>query len=511
MERNKRMIRGAMLLLFLFLLLTGCGKRETTTDIWVVTEETEWNGMNYQVRLMIEDFQQRHPGINIKLDILPTEPVTRADYLKGLRTMIMGGRGPDVFLLPTSTTLHGKTYKNNDIDRIRDLEPLFMDVEQAKRNGLFADISAYYDNDTTLGTDHFNEQIMDAGTYEGGRYILPLRYNFPVLYVDTLKLSEWGLSKEHLDGNILELLDIAISSGDQKLACGVEPFYLRAERGFSTLGSIIDYDAEEVLVTKNEISALLRRVQQLETLVGELDEHRRKMDIGNFTQSYEKILEFGMSGRPIGTRTINNFPLVFPMQVGFLDDAALVTTVSEAAEREFASIPLRGVNGEIAAYVTYYGAIGAGCTDVALAYDFLRLFLTERTQYEQDNPAKASFLAHGQQLRYRYIEDGWPVRTKNGTNQMYSIVRQIARFAFPDEGALHIKPRMLLVYRMTDEDMPLLETEFDCVYFGSVLEQKFARMVRSLNDPVTGEPTDVDIDAMAENFVKELRWQIMEG
>lgn len=56
-----------------------------------------------------------------------------------------------------------------------------------------------------------------------------------------------------------------------------------------------------------------------------------------------------------------------------------------------------------------------------------------------------------------------------------------------------------------------MEEEIDHVYFGQVLEQDLAKMFRSLNDHKTGRPAEVDIEKMAEEFIKKLQLQVWEG
>lgn len=53
------------------------------------------------------------------------------------------------------------------------IAPLFQDVEQAMRSGLFYDIQTCYEEDRTLGKDALNGQVMDAGTLGERRYLHP--------------------------------------------------------------------------------------------------------------------------------------------------------------------------------------------------------------------------------------------------------------------------------------------------------------------------------------------------
>ena len=117
-------------------LLFGC-QRSTVDDpntIWIVTEPTSTDKMQGQIEKVIKNFQEEHPEITIDLEVLPKDGEEREVRLEKLRALIMSGKGPDGFLLPT-----------NSNGRI----PLFYDVNQAIHTGIFADISQYYDADHT--------------------------------------------------------------------------------------------------------------------------------------------------------------------------------------------------------------------------------------------------------------------------------------------------------------------------------------------------------------------------
>lgn len=167
--------------------LTSCGgaEEETLAELWVVTEESKSDGMNLQAELVAECFEEAHPGITVKLEILPTEEDERETYLHQLRTQIMAGEGPDVYLLPTGGTLSTGTPQS--LKEIQ-VEPLFPDVRQSMRSGIFSDLRKYYDGDTELNTEALHPDIMEAGCLEEERYVLPLRFDMTVLMADTLTL-----------------------------------------------------------------------------------------------------------------------------------------------------------------------------------------------------------------------------------------------------------------------------------------------------------------------------------
>lgn len=526
----RRFWKGAVVLLILLAGLTGCARREKGPSLWVVTERTEANGMNGQVRQKIDEFLADHPKCSVRLDILPEDKTQREMTLKQLRSQVMGGKGPDVFLLPTMYNvcasrefvplaeietlpipneygqfLDNDTYALYPMEQVvvEEREPLFRDVAQIMENGLFADLSPYYDADETLGRENLHPTVMEAGTYRGKRYILPLRFDFPVLYADVEKLGEFGMKLEELDCNILDLMDMAIASGDRRLAASVEPFILRIGRGLSYLPQTVDYETDQVLLRAEDLAQFFRKLQALEAVIGPYSEHRGYYAKG--TDNYRRMLyEFGRrGGQLIGWYDQQKFPRVYPMRLSYVTDMPQVRLWQVTDEEPYDMRPVRNIAGGQTAYVTYYGAVGAGSSHPAEAYELLRLFLTEDAQFELTRPFFNNFLTAYMdpgRVDERLIEDGWPVRVGGSGEAIWTITRHA------NKHQPHVR-----YYHPTNEDFPLLATKIDCVTFGSILEQDFAQMVRSLNDQKTGQPTDVDIDALAAEFIRLLRWQVMEG
>lgn len=555
--RFHRCRTGAFILFFVVLtVFSGCASQAETPSLWVVTEQSDWDGMNWQAEMLIDQYQQMHPEITVELELLPKEEGARTDRINRLRYLIAAGDGPDVFLMPTNTTTHGSDWRSWNLElKLREMKPLFKNVELTMYNGMFADLSAYYDADTDLKTEELNRQIMDAGTirdgsFRDGRYILPLRYDFPVLYADTQSLPNFGLTLDDLGDNILQLLDAAINSGDERLACSAEPFWLKTQRSFSLLGNICDYQNGTVSLTKEEVAALLQKIQAAEAMVADAQDHRRPFNFGNFSILYYDVLHNGdisgftdkrmLEGWVVGFQESKRFPSRLPMRVGTTQEAIMLKAVAKSNDRSYAMIPLRGTDGGLTAYVTWYGAVSAGSGHIAEAYDLLRLFLTEDAQYEVGRPFRKPLLPVAVAAKPRWttlMEEGWPVRMENGAGRLWHVLRTSIQgvgsganyhgsngYYFPNYPSLEKFPvpqwvqdlplsaRAIIETQLTDEDLaPLLDASFDRVYFGNALEQDFSRMIRSLNDLATGEPTDADVNAMAAKLLEQLKYQVMEG
>ena len=160
--------------LVISLFFGGCGKQAASEQpvLWVLTEESHSDGMNYQAQTAVEAFAESHPEVTVNLEILPLDDEPRQIRLKRLRTQIMSGKGPDVYLLPTGNQA---ILRRGSEPLYVTVDPLFPDVNHVMELGVFFDLSALYDADTALNASALKPEIMEAGCRDGHRWVLPLR------------------------------------------------------------------------------------------------------------------------------------------------------------------------------------------------------------------------------------------------------------------------------------------------------------------------------------------------
>ena len=174
---------------------------DTTEDenvLRIVTDKSEKFTTNDLLNSLIKDFSESHPEVTVKLEILPEDLEERAIRLESIRAEIMSGDGPDVFLFPTANI--GNRWKGL----------LFPDVAQSMHNGIFADISTFYDVDDELNKDQLHSTIMEAGVLNGERYVLPLWYSIGAILIDSEKLAQYDISEEEIAGNAKDLYNVIL-------------------------------------------------------------------------------------------------------------------------------------------------------------------------------------------------------------------------------------------------------------------------------------------------------------
>ena len=484
MRRVTRKTIAAVLAMLLLcaLLLSGCkkepgsseteGQTEAVTNSTVITEPPDpdkvfWIvmdktvGMTSLVEKLIDTFQSDHPELQVELQVIPTyyfqsDKDKRDAVLQEIRTAMAEGNGPDVFLLPAAQ-------KNG--------EPLFVDVNLAMRDGVFADISTYYDADTELDKEGLVTAVMDAGMVDGARYVLPLRYDMPVLYVDTNQLAKEGGTIEMLSGTIGELYDAVLASGNPKLATAAT-VTATAMSAFSLnlYPEFIDYDNGEILLTAEEMMPLLQSIQ-----------NARAAEQIDKRQFQNPPTDEYLAGED--SEYWNDISCYY---IGGMDDLlsyALFTCAHVAPG--LTMLPVTAVDGSVVADVTYYGAVSADSKNPELAYEFLRWFLTEEGQWQENEDLVSNYI-------------GWPVRAKGDVTT-------------PAQKYITYKCAQVDLYCHTLNnngigELPILDVFIDRVQFATNYELEFKEdVVDLLNDSKTGAVQDADIIVLLQAWLEKVQ------
>ncbi len=536
---GKKAFVFSVILLFSCLLLCGCGRSAEPEGetLWVVTEASNSDGMNLQAEIIAQRMEEKYDNLTIHLDILPSDAKEREILLKQLRTQIMAGNGPDIYLLPTGNVLtqdFALYPAGRDIMQIP-IEPLFSDVVQIMRDGYFLDIQSYYENDQALDTGALKKEIMDAGILDGSRYVLPLRFNVPVVFTNPELWQSFCLSRELLDSNAIDLAKALLSQENgAAVSAGIQ---LPAD--LSLLSRPADHAKEAVLVTSREIAEYMRLYQQWrsvapsseEALVEAAREEEKQLptrlegldfwgpiidseisSIANFNdvQKFSCYDMFWSSvGLPLYTASLSNV----------LETVGIVKTLGlmKGQEPELPMFPLRTSDGTWVASISYFGAVGCSCKNPTLAYEFLREFLTEEFQWESYRPRSNHSAVIRQTIKdpqnRGFVEYSWPVRTAGAVPHMWEIIQYQTKGrsnSFRDKA--DYVARLLQTVDVTDKDLPVLSWPIDEVRFPITLkEEESIEYALSLLNEEDGTPTDADIDALAQQVYQNLRYHLAEG
>lgn len=441
-------------------------------ELWVVTERTDRYGMNSQAQKLATQFEKTHKNVSVRIDILPENGEERETYLEQLRTEIMAGKGPDIYLLPVTS--------------YRSTEQLFQDVTQCMYNGIFCDISEFYESDAELNTEGLVTAVMDAGTIGDARYVLPLRYDLPVAYVNNTLWEETGMNKDIFNFGITALWEAALDSGDVKLVYGMYGIQDAVDLSLYSMNffsEIFDYKNQELVLTAEELSLVLNTYQDIRTLCG---------DFSDYLTPQVSTYCLGNSWMERG----------YSVYFGSLSEAMMNAAFAEQLDIDLSMYPIRSLDGTVIADVMYYGAVDSSCNYPELAYEYLRLFLTEESQWE-DNRLDTS-----EQPHKGLIARGWPVRAVGGTAKLWNIIKsQYTGFEYADATAEFRRKSLQKVW-LSEESLPILYTEIDMARFSIEVECELANRMLS---NISASTTEADLDTMAEEIIQLLRWHVAEG
>ena len=470
MKRTTRKIAATVLTILCVcsLLLSGCKKKEVT--LRVLTDVVRGSKQHVQLFALIKEFQQNNTGVTILCEQIPTDADAREAMLQKTRTAVMANKGPDIFLLTTAA--------------LEDQDPpyqageglLFQDVNQAIRNGLFADISKYYDADTALGKEALVPAVMEAGVYDGGRYVLPLQFDLPVCYVDRAQFAEAGFSMDDFDGGLPGLMEAITASGDAKMAGGCQMWRLVREYFFNLYPELLDYDKQKVLVTADELTGFMTSLQQMRAL-------KPYSELPYQFDGYNQYLNDDWYWADIS-----------PLFAEGLDKAVYCASVAGKKEVDLAIVPLTAADGTLTADVTYYGAVDAGCDEPELAYAFLREFLSEASQWGDNVESTYDPLL---------TVPGWPVRTVNAAQHLFNNeLRYCQEKGY--KGLKNIRP-----YCPDDTAFPNWHEAIDQARFPIPLEKIAGDWI--WYDLTAPEAEPAAMDDYADQLIKELTWHLAEG
>jgi len=424
----------------------------------------------------IFEFEMTHPNVDVVI-----ENVTATERVQ---TELMAGKGPDVILLPTSSEWQILNWQYN-VGSI----PI-PDVNLAMRNGIFYDISAFYDADTGLNKDGFVPAVMDAGVVDGKRYVLPLRYNLLTAYVDLDKFADTGLSTEIFEKDIISFWDALTEHGNCYLASSaIIRSQMKSELNW--IGDLIDYDNQEVLLTQEVLVDYLQSKQNFLITRGQ----NQVSDYALLHEYYAPDMDAALANS--GWMNVMNPKTMF---VGGLDFAIHNAVIAESQGIDLGMYPLRSTDGSVTADITFYGAVTRGSENPELAYEFLRYFLTEESQWEEN----VRFVRTNNS---RLMAAGWPVRVKGSAGALHTHLKGWTWNIQRRDGKIE---SLADAIPYTDEDVPILNVKIDKARFPNGLEGSFHYLTASVYNVHTGKQL-YDLESAAADFIEELEWHVGEG
>lgn len=198
----------------------------------------------------------------------------RDNELSRIRTEIMAGEGPDVFIVAC--------YNDGE-------NPLFKYPDQIMARHTFLPLDDYIKDAQFMEWDKLTPIIMETGKTEEGQQLLPLTYSLPLTVFRKSDL-------EHIPSKSLTCFDVAgspnpISLLSSEIDTESGRFILDSDRLSAILPVLADYEKEELAFTEDEL------IQVMEIL-GDLENRNSAGDFINIPNHYYQNLSVGFNSYP---------------------------------------------------------------------------------------------------------------------------------------------------------------------------------------------------------------------
>lgn len=249
----KKVICVLLAILMLISMLSGCAGK---TDF---AGETDFKGKSESLRIIVDlgstgtsyveaaltdlkssvVYTAGIPEEDFVFECLPTEGPERRTAIDRIRTEIMSGEGPDLFIVQCRSSLW---------------EPLLFEMpEKFMELGFFLPLDEYIENAEYAEWDKFTPTIMDAGRNEEGQLLVPLAYELQAAMYrkNDVTHTPTNMTWEELKN------EEALRDAVQRLGAGLPPTGpWNGSYDFpidGILGTLADYQSEELLFTEEEL------------------------------------------------------------------------------------------------------------------------------------------------------------------------------------------------------------------------------------------------------------------
>ena len=337
MKRNKKVLLCFMLsLAMIFCLFAGC-ESKPSEPLQICVDLT---GFGYYgapdfknaVNNLMADLKLYGIKTEVTTRFIAPEGSEREMEIRKLKTEIMSGNGPDLFLIGQGAA--------NDV-------MIFPCPEKAMQNELFLPLDRYLEHAKYMEPEHFLPAVREAGTWDGTQYILPMTYTFPATVFRAEDFSAdvpmtWQEMAEHADRNVLAAANWA------RPGAGFGNHFI------DTFDKIIDAREETVDLPESELQEHMRQILEVN---GKYREEKLSGADGHFQANM--CVSFNTFPHPYEGE--DYFHGITPQ-----DDVAIVPMFNSAG----------GVTASVASYL----AISASTKHPKEAFEIADFLLSKNTQ-----------------------------------------------------------------------------------------------------------------------------------
>ncbi len=289
-------------------IITGEGKK--TVPLVNMLVDAPWMGTN--LRAVLNEVPGSGRDFWVEFEVLTTEEPERSNRLTRIRTEMMAGKGPDLFVVDMAWSCSSRSQNSGEL-----LDPVFRFPERSMDNRLFLPLDEYMEKGRT-DYSAFCPGLMEVCRNGEGQQLLPLTY-----YIDAASFRKGAYD---IPGDCTSSQQAMLESGVPILE-----YYASSVRvlPLGYFGRDADYEKEELTFTEEELFE-----QELIWF-----EH-----LTRFEEGYYKDI---------------------------LDTDSFSMGAFVAADAEFLTVPARNRDGGVTAYVALAGAVNRNSSCPEYAFQVL--------------------------------------------------------------------------------------------------------------------------------------------
>ena len=306
----------------------------TELNIWY----TDFGMMSNFLDVAVNQYNQLHPDNPVTAEkfFADNSAESHDEATQQMLTEVMAGEGPDLIFFDGSG----------------------MDIEKMIRRGVFADMEPYFETDS-FDWSGYNQAVMDAGVWDGHRLVIPLQYNFPMLYTSQTALDETGFNIENCDTFNGLLNEIEAMQADPSQTREV----FRAKFTFYDFAHYadipyLDYDRQKADLSFSELE---RGAEIFKNLGG--------LELGS--------IDYGIDSAADVRDGIALWTCPFPPVDAFYTGPEVINAFDDMV-----MMPIRDMDGGIQAEVTWAVAVRNNSPNLQNAYEFIKYLLSEEYHTE---------------------------------------------------------------------------------------------------------------------------------
>lgn len=342
--------------------------------------ETFWNET---ALTQLAQYYQTTSGHKIEFEKLPSETDERANRIQKLKTEMMAGKGPDIFVFSAEDQASAK---------------LIPDFNKAMHTGIFAELSPLLEADENWEDADFYPAILQAGAVDGKQIALPLAFTY---YSSLILTDQLAVMQET---NLAGTAETYIGEMVGSQADLTKHAFIEFRNPMLLLDQPLNYQTEAVTVSEEDL------VQALRLCAGYQVDTRAEDAQDEIFTDFENEEELN---RNLYGLSADKAAWIAGISPGRL---LLQAAMAEADGFSFREFPLPTLEGQYTALIQTGAAVSANCSHVQEAYDFIKLLLSEEVQ-----SGRGFSSDEGRTYGARALEqsEGWPVRRNIPVRTLY--------------------------------------------------------------------------------------------